>query len=251
VPALSEPDVGALKAASALNWSAIDATIFGTLFERGLDPAKRSQLGAQFTDTGTILRLVEPVVQRPLLAEWQQHKARIEAGIAKSRKHGDKAWRDAQAAFVGFLERLRAYRVLDPACGSGNFLYLALKCLKDSSIRSTWSRGAWPGAPARRDRQHNVLGIELNEYAAELARVTVWIGELQWRLQHGYPFKLNPVLDPLDQIECRDALMNADGSEAEWPQVDVLVGNPPFLGVGRKRRELGDAYFEQPDFLDE
>ncbi len=126
VPALAAADVAALKAASALNWSAIDATIFGTLFERGLDPAKRSQLGAQFTDAGTILRLVEPVVQRPLLAEWQDHKLRIEKALAKSKRHNDKAYRDAQAAFVGFLERLRAYRVLDPACGSGNFLYLAL-----------------------------------------------------------------------------------------------------------------------------
>ncbi len=93
----------------------------------------------------------------------------------------------------------------------------------------------------------NVLGIEINEYAAELARVTVWIGELQWRLQHGYPFKVNPVLDPLDQIECRDALLDADGSEAAWPRVSVVIGNPPFVGGGRKRRELGDEYFAALD----
>ena len=127
VPPLAEADVAAMKAASALNWSAIDPSIFGTLFERGLDPAKRSQLGAHYTDPATILRLVEPVVQRPLLAEWQARKAEIERALAKSKKYGDKAYRDAQAAFVGFLERLKAYRVLDPACGSGNFLYLALK----------------------------------------------------------------------------------------------------------------------------
>ena len=77
VPPLAPEDVAVLKAASALNWSAIDPTIFGTLFERGLDPAKRSQLGANFTDPATILRLVEPVVQRPLLAEWAGHRARI------------------------------------------------------------------------------------------------------------------------------------------------------------------------------
>ena len=91
-----------------MNWSAIDPSIFGTLFERGLDPAKRSQLGANFTDPVTIMRLVEPVVQRPLMAEWAGHRARIEAALAKSKKHGDKAWREAQAAFVGFLERHRA-----------------------------------------------------------------------------------------------------------------------------------------------
>ena len=96
VPPLAPEDVAVLKAASALNWSAIDPTIFGTLFERGLDPAKRSQLGANFTDPATILRLVEPVVQRPLLAEWAGHRGRIEAALAKSRKHGDKAWRDVK-----------------------------------------------------------------------------------------------------------------------------------------------------------
>ena len=96
---------------------------------------------------------------------------------------------------------------------------------------------------------HNMLGIELNEYAAELARVTVWIGELQWRLLHGYEFKTNPVLEPLDHIECRDALLAFDPAraapaEAAWPQANVVIGNPPFLGGSKKRRELGDAYFE-------
>ncbi len=245
VPPLAAADLAALKAASALNWSAIDATIFGTLFERGLDPAKRSQLGAQFTDAATILRLVEPVVQRPLLAEWQDHKLRIEKALAKSKRHNDKAYRDAQAAFVGFLERLRAYRVLDPACGSGNFLYLALKCLKDIEHQVNLEAEAM-GLERQHDvtGPHNVLGIELNEYAAELARVTVWIGELQWRIQHGYGFKTQPVLEPLDHIECRDAVLGADGREALWPVADAVVGNPPFVGDKKMRGELGDEYTE-------
>jgi len=268
VPALAEPDVAALKAASALDWSAIDPSIFGTLFERGLDPAKRAQLGAHYTDPATIARLVEPVVQRPLLAEWALARAEVERAIGKSRKHGDKAWRDAQAAFVGFLQRLERYRVLDPACGSGNFLYLALKCLTDIEHQVNLDAEAL-GLERQHDLTgpHNVLGIELNEYAAELARVTVWIGELQWRIQRGYGFKLNPVLEPLDHIECRDAILDvaepraapdvgtptpslprpageAPGKrvEAAWPAVDAVIGNPPFVGVSRKRRELGDAY---------
>ena len=248
VPPLADADVRALIAASALNWSAIDPSIIGTLFERGLDPAKRSQLGAHYTDPQTILRLVEPVVQRPLLAQWQGHKAQVEAALAKSKRHGDKAYREAQAAFVGFLERLRAYRVLDPACGSGNFLYLALKCLKDIEHQVNLEAEAL-GLERQHDvtGPHNVLGIELNEYAAELARVTVWIGELQWRIQRGYGFKMNPVLEPLDHIECRDAVLAADGTEATWPVADAVVGNPPFVGVSRKRRELGDAYVEALD----
>jgi SAM-dependent methyltransferase len=126
-------------------------------------------------------------------------------------KQGDKATaRRAARASSGWLERLKDYRVLDPACGSGNFLYLALKCLKDIEHQQPpGSRRPGPGPPADVTGPHNVLGIELNEYAAELARVTVWIGELQWRIQHGYPFKTNPVLEPLDHIECRDAVLGS------------------------------------------
>ncbi len=251
VPPLAGADVAALHAASRLDWSAIDPSILGTLFERGLDPAKRSQLGAHYTDPATIMRLVTPVVQRPLMAEWagpNGHKARIEAALGKSKRHGDKAWRDAQAAFVGFLERLKAYRVLDPACGSGNFLYLALKTIKDIEHQVNLEAEQL-GLERQHDvtGPHNVLGIELNEYAAELARVTVWIGELQWRLQRGYGFKLNPVLEALDHIECRDAVLGPDGREAAWPAADAVVGNPPFVGVSRKRRELGDAYVDALD----
>ena len=101
----------------------------------------------------------------------------------------------------------------------------------------------------------NMLGIELNEYAAELARVTVWIGELQWRMEHGYPFKDNPILEPLEVIEHRDALLRWEtvktengetrvAKEADWPKVSVVIGNPPFLGGSKKRGELGDETFE-------
>lgn len=247
VPPLTAQDVTALRTAAALDWSAIDPSIFGTLFERGLDPAKRSQLGAHYTDPATIERLIDPVIRRPLRAEWEAAKPRIAAKLAKSKKADDKAWRDARAEFVGYLERLRAYRVLDPACGSGNFLYLALKCLKDLEHQANLEAEAL-GLQREVDSYTspaNVLGIELNEYAAELARVTVWIGELQWRLQQGYPFKLNPVLEPLDHIACRDALLNVDGSEAAWPRADSVVGNPPFVGNKKMRGELGDVYFER------
>ncbi len=91
---------------------------------------------------------------------------------------------------------------------------------------------------------HNILGLEINEFAAELARVTVWIGDIQWCRRNGYPHALNPILKPLDGIEHRDALLNPDGSEAEWPAADVIVGNPPFLGDKVMRSELGASYVE-------
>lgn len=244
VPPLSPLDVAALRNAAALDWSAIDPSIFGTLFERGLDPSKRAQLGAHYTDPATIMRLVEPVVQRPLRAEWERVKGDIAGHMGKSKRSGDAAYRKANAAFVGYLETLRDFRVLDPACGSGNFLYLALKALKDLEHQANIEAEAL-GLHRQVDAYTgpaNVRGIEINEYAAELARVTVWIGELQWRVQHGYPFKVDPVLDPLDQIECRDAVLGSDGREAAWPMADAVVGNPPFVGDKRMRGELGDEY---------
>ncbi|MBB1126692.1 class I SAM-dependent DNA methyltransferase, partial [Thiospirillum jenense] len=85
--------------------------------------------------------------------------------------------------------------------------------------------------------------IEKNHYAAELARVTVWIGEIQWMLQHGFSLSKNPILKPINSIEQRDAVVNADGSEPDWPTADVIIGNPPFLGGSKKRGLLGDDYF--------
>ena len=251
IPALSVMEMTELRNAASLNWSAIDVSIFGTLFERGLDPSKRSQLGAHYTDPATIQRIVEPVLARPLLQIWQQLVPVLQAHLAKSTKKGDKHYKAAQVKFIGWLDLLKNYRVLDPACGSGNFLFLGLKALKDIEHKSH-IEAATLGLEREADLvtgPHNMLGLELNEYAAELARVTVWIGELQWRLLHGYEFKTNPVLEPLDHIECRDALLafgaaGAGAKEAAWPQANVVIGNPPFLGGSKKRRELGDAYFE-------
>ena len=245
IPPLTAADLHALhRAAADMDWRAIDPTIFGTLFERGLDPSARAPLGAHYTDTGTIAKLIEPLVSEPLAAEWAKIRPQLAAGQGKGPK--SKEGKAARIAYQSFLLRLNAFRVLDPACGSGNFLYLALKALRDIEKRAhVEAQELGLGAElSMQTGPHNILGLEINEFAAELARVTVWIGDIQWCRRNGYPHAINPILKPLDGIEHRDALLNADGSETEWPTADVIVGNPPFLGDKVMRSELGADYVE-------
>ena len=249
---LERSDIRTVLAASKLDWSEIDPSILGTLFERGLDPDKRSQLGAHYTDREKIMLIVEPVVIRPWLTEWAVKKSEIAAALehaeaAKSRSARSKLRNEAERRYRMFLDRLRAFTVLDPACGSGNFLYVALQALKDLEHRvqvEAESFGferefACAIGPA------NVKGIEINPYAAELARVSVWVGEIQWMRRNGFQEEKNPILKPLDNIECRDAILTPDGTEADWPDADVVIGNPPFLGTKPMRGVLGDDYTYQ------
>ncbi len=249
---LEHAEIETAFAAAALDWSEIDPSILGTLFERGLDPDKRAQLGAHYTDRDKVMLIVEPVIVRPLLAEWETVKAGIAAELKRAEAARSKAAEarrrgEAERRYGRFLARLRAFTVLDPACGSGNFLYLALHALKDLEHRvqleaeEIWSlQRAFPEVgPA------NVRGIELNAYAAELARVSVWIGEIQWMRRNGFGGSREPILKPLDTIECRDAILTPEGEEPEWPAADVVIGNPPFLGYSPMREALGDDYTQR------
>ena len=244
---LDRPQVNAVREAAGLDWSEIDPSILGTLFERGLDPGKRSQLGAHYTDRDKIMQIVDPVIVRPWLAKWAAAKEQLsdlldQAGKANTTQTASRRRQEASKQLREYLERLAEFRVLDPACGSGNFLYLALHALKDLEHRvrvEAQTLGLQPPFPSVGPA--NVKGIELNPYAAELARVSVWIGEIQWMRRHGFREDRDPILKPLDTIECRDAVLTADGQEPEWPEADVVIGNPPFLGNRRMRRELGDA----------
>lgn len=249
-------DIDQLLRAAGRDWSQIDPSILGTLFERGLDPAKRSQLGAHYTDRDKIMMIVRPVIIEPLEAEWAEALAQMTALIDSAPKRTAerlltpaekrKAARitaEATAIHSAFIERLANFRVLDPACGSGNFLYVALRALKDIEHRANLDAEAL-GLPRGFPRvgPESVLGIEINPYAAELARVSVWIGEIQWMRKNGFDAAKNPILRPLDTIECRDAVLNADGTRAEWPEADVMIGNPPFLGASRMIGDLGEDY---------
>lgn len=252
-------DLDDLIRASALDWSDIDPSILGTLFERGLDPAKRSQLGAHYTDRDKIMQIVNPVIVEPLLAEWAEVKAQIEVLLDKAPKETKaKLLRDKELAartraldkaeklHLGFIARLKAFRALDPACGSGNFLYIALLELKNIEHRVNLEAEAL-GLPRGFPQlgPEVVLGIELSSYAAELARVSVWIGEIQWMRRNGFEAAKNPILRTLNTIENRDAVLAPDGTRAEWPKADVVIGNPPFLGNKRMIAELGEDYTQE------
>jgi type II restriction/modification system DNA methylase subunit YeeA len=266
------------------DWSEIDPAVFGTLFEEALKATRqRAALGAHYTDRAKILKIVDPVIVWPLTAEWETalaeikaHGAAIKAAEAERRAVMDAAGEamkaDPSAARAGeagrrkkltaiarkrdaafgaakdrleaFLSRLAAYRVLDPACGSGNFLYVALHALRDLELRAIIDaeRAAGVPPPAPRVGLDAVKGIEIEAYAAELARVTLWIGDLQWMRKNGYSAYAEPILSKLEQIENRDALLNPDGTEAKWPKVDAIIGNPPFLGDRKMIADIGEDY---------
>ena len=270
----------------SLDWSAIEPSIFGTLFERGLDPAKRSQLGAHYTSRDDIALVVEPVLMAPLLRTWGLLK--VECGRLKEDVEGQGEKKRAAAVekigkkLRAFADEIAAVKVLDPACGSGNFLYVALRRLLDLQnevINFSAQMGA--GRFFITVRPEQLYGLEVNEYAHELAQITIWIGYIQWRLENGYGFS-EPILRPMQSIVQMDAIAPSgatrhlpqmrqsavefggepdaetllphfrtpengggrEGAEPAWPAVDVIIGNPPFLGDKKMRAELGDEYVE-------
>lgn len=274
------------RTAEEHDWSEIDPSVFGTLFEQALKATReRPALGAHYTDREKILKIVEPVIARPLAAEWEAvlEEVRAEAALmtaadAERRavfdqaadqmkadpaaakadepkrrrrlteiaKRRDAAYGRARDKTQAWLDRLAAFRVLDPACGSGNFLYVALHALMDLERRAIVDaeRLGLAGFLPRVDLKA-VKGIEIDGYAAELARLTLWIGYLQWLRKNAARPVEDPVLSALDQIEHRDALLDEDGTEAQWPAADAIVGNPPFLGGKRMRDNLGDTAVER------
>lgn len=250
---LTREEVAHVKAAAQLDWGAVDPSVFGTLFERGLDPDTRAQLGAQYTSREDIETLIEPVVIRPLRREWERTQAAAErlldvnAGKSKTKEALGRREREARALVRAFYERLSEVKVLDPACGSGNFLYVTLQKLKDLEkqvLIYAGDRGLGNFLPQVNPTQF--YGIEVNPYAFDLAQTTLWIGYLQWIHQNGYGTPAEPILRPMTSFLNADAVLNLsnppDPREPEWPAADFIVGNPPFLGNKRMRTELGDEY---------
>ena len=265
---LTEDELRKLADAGEADWQFIQPGIMGTLFERALDFEEggklRAQLGAHYTSEADIKTLVEPVLMAPLRREWAAMKGELAAAYVKGK--GTPAHRDKLAAFQ---KKLAAVTVLDPACGSGNFLYVSLQLLLglEKEVVTFATQLGFKLAPQVSVQQ--LRAIEINPYAFELAQVSVQIGFLQWRRDNGFDNDRSPVLQNLDGFQNEDALLvphfhskaktlkqaqegEHQGDDAlkfyterDWPKCDVIVSNPPFLGDKLMRGELGDSYVEE------
>lgn len=233
---LTFTELDLLYSASQQDWSKVRPSIFGSIFESSMDSKKRHAEGVHFTSELDIQKIVYPTIVKPL-------KEKIEKASTKK-------------ALAPILEEIRSMKVLDPACGSGNFLYIAYRELvrlevevmekmdKNFSTNQMSMSGISP---------KNFYGIDINGFGIELAKIALSIG----RKLAADEFVLHDNILPFDNldknIQCRDALFN------DWPNADVIIGNPPFLGGKYLREERGDLYAEkvystfpevkgQPDF---
>jgi hypothetical protein len=248
---VDEAQLSLLVATAELDWSPVEPAIFGTLLERALDPRERHRLGAHYTPRAYVDRLVSATMTEPLRARWRQVQDAIEGlladdaaasvrtralalvaelsgepagrGRSKGKDKAESAQLVAQRLIAAFHRHLAGVRVLDPACGSGNFLYVALEHLKrlegevlalEARLGAAGSRIAMGGLDID---PRSVLGLELNPRAARIAELVLWIGYLQWyRRSHGgsvaqWP---DPVLHAYRNIDCRDAVVEASGGHA-------------------------------------
>jgi hypothetical protein len=261
---LTEEEIGELATAGEADWQFIQPSIMGTLFQRALDENQRAALGAQYTGETDIRDLVEPVLMAPLRREW----AALKASLLPSLKRG-KGTPEDRARIAAFLKKLRKLTVLDPACGSGNFLYVSLQLLLDLEKELITFATTLGFKFEPRVSVQQLKAIELNAYAFELAQVAVQIGYLKWRRDNGFSNDKDPVLQNLENFQNEDALLvphfrskaktlkeaqagehaGDDAlkfyTEREWPKCDVIVSNPPFLGGSKLWKELGRHYQQE------
>jgi hypothetical protein len=228
-----------LKAAKE-NWRKVQPQVFGTLFQSSMDEERQHALGAHFTSEADIQKVVQPSIVDP----WRN---RIQSA-------------DTLDELAELRKELNNFRVLDPACGSGNFLYIAFRELKRIEIELLRKIHDNYTEAARRQRgidmrsllsTDQMFGIDKDPFATELAKVTVTIAkelavqetrEMMESGQIDFAFDYDRALplDNLDQnIVCKDALF------CEWPEADVIIGNPPFQSKNKIKKEYGPTYVDR------
>jgi hypothetical protein len=213
---LTAEQIGQLLEAARQDWRFVEPAIFGTLLERALDPRERHKLGAHYTPRAYVERLVMPTVIEPLRRDWSSVQIAAAAWVRQNQLE------QAREEVQTFHHRLCRLRILDPACGSGNFLYVTLEHLKRlegevlnllrelSSGQEALDTGGLTVDP------HQFLGLERNPRAAAIAEMVLWIGYLQWHYRIHQRLDLpEPILRDFHTIECRDALIAFDGCQPE------------------------------------
>ncbi len=226
------------------DWTHVEPAIFGTLLERALDPAERHKLGAHYTPREYVERLVLPTLVQPLREDWDN----VKAAASQLEEAGDTG--QAVAVVEDFLKRLTQIRVLDPACGSGNFLYVTLEHLKrlegevlDALAGLGATQTSFEMAGVTVD-PHQLLGLEINPRAVAIADIVLWIGYLQWHFRtHGNVLPPEPVLKNFHNIQHRDALI-------EWDRVEGVLdddGRPVTHWDGRTTKPHPVTGKEVPD----
>lgn len=287
---LEADDIRELWLAAKKDWQEVEPAIFGTLLERALGRKERGKLGAHFTPRVYVERLVVPTIIEPLRADWEEVQALVE-DLRRAGK--DDA---AVEAVRQFHHRLCTTRVLDPACGTGNFLYVSLELMKrlEGEVLETLDALGDDEARLLLDGEtvnpRQFYGLEINPRAVPIADLVLWIGFLKWQLRTTEAKNLpEPILHAYGTIKQQDALLAYDSMEmlrdkdgkplsrwdgesmkvhpitgedipdpdatmelceyvnprrADWPEVEFIVGNPPFIGGKDMRAELGDGYAE-------
>lgn len=257
---LGREEIGELRRAASFNWNDVDPSIFGTLLEQALDPEERKRLGAHYTPRSYVERLVTATIIEPLREDWRN----VQAAAETLRASGDV---DGAVDEIGrFHHKLCETRVLDPACGTGNFLYVALELMKrlEGEVLEAYADLGGAEKFHALDRHnvdpHQFLGIEINPRAAAIAELVLWIGYLQWHFRTRGSAPSEPILRAFRNIQVRNAVLTWDGEPVpvivdggetypsacrpEWPDAEFIVGNPPFIGGGFLRSRLGDAQVE-------
>ena len=258
---LGREEIGELYEAALKDWHEVEPAIFGTLLEQALDSTERRRLGAHYTPRAYVERLVVATIIEPLREDWRNVLATAETKRAAGDKNG------AADAVKAFHDKLCETRVLDPACGTGNFLYVSMELMKRlegevlEALLDLGGQEALRGLGGHTVDPHQFLGLEINPRAAAIAELVLWIGYLQWhfRTRGGTPEQ--PILRRFKNIEVKNAVLIWDGyplpqvvggketypnpRQPIWPIVEFIVGNPPFLGKGVFMRDaFGDPYLK-------
>lgn len=237
--------LGLLISAAEADWREVEPAIFGTLLERALSVKERHKLGAHYTPRAYVERLVTPTIVEPLRADWDAVKAAAFSLADKNDLNG------ARDTIRGFHRSLCEIRVLDPACGSGNFLYVAMEQMKRLEgevldvLAEMGDTSPLIGLQGGTVDPHQFLGIEINPWAAAVAELVLWIGYLQWHFKtFGKATPAEPVLRDFHNIECRDALLVLEG---EKPRLDA-DGKPVtrWDGEGMRRHPVTGEMVPDP-----